>query len=317
MPGVILCTASYDRTIRFWEATTGHCHHSVQYTDPQVNALAITHNKEFLAAAGNSHVRLYHLNSVFSNSQQSPIIGSFDGHTANILALGFNSTDQWLYTGSEDTTLKLWDMRSFTIQRNYKCSGAVNSVALHPNQGELISGDELGALRVWDLSADKCVYKVHPDGRTGIRSVSVSTDGQKCACATNKGDVFVYELKRSDYTTLQLLYRFKAHNRYILRCIISPDVKQICTASADHSVKLWDISSLDENNREVLLTDTLEGHKRWVWDCAYSSDSAYLVTASSDLTARLWDLSKGEAIKEYRGHQKAVVCIALNDQPKK
>lgn len=130
--------------------------------------------------------------------------------------------------------------------------------------------------------------------------------------------------------TLQLLHRYKAHSRYILKCLISPDVKyfifytsspnlnrQVCTASADHTVKLWDISSLDQNNREVPLTDTLEGHKRWVWDCSYSSDSAYLVTASSDFTAKLWDLSKSEVIKEYRGHQKAVVCIALNDQPKK
>jgi G protein beta subunit-like protein len=305
-----------------------------------VNVLAITHNKEFLAAAGNNHIRLYHLNTlvlnilfytknrVFSNSQQSPILGSFDGHTGNVISLGFNCTDQWLYSGSEDGTVKLWDIRSFSVQRNYKCSGAVTSVSLHPNQGELISGDEMGALRVWDLTADKCVFKVHPDGRTGIRSVSVSSDGTKCACATSKGDVFIYELNRHDTLSMKLLHRFKAHSKYILKCLISPDVKyvfishfltirQICTASADHTVKIWDISSLDENNREVLLTDTLEGHKRWVWDCAYSSDSAYLVTASSDLTARLWDLSKGEAIKEYRGHQKAVVCIALNDQPKK
>ncbi|KAL0480385.1 mTOR complex subunit lst8 [Acrasis kona] len=317
MPGVILCTASYDRTIRFWEATTGQCHHSVQYTDPQVNTLAITHNKEFLAAAGNNHVRLYHLNSVFSNSQQSPVIGSFDGHTGNVLSIGFNDTDSWLYTGSEDSTVRVWDIRTFSAKRNYKCSGAVNTVSLHPGQNDLVSGDETGAVRIWDLIADKCVFKVHPNGRVGIRSLSVSADGNRCAVANNEGDVFVYDVTRNESLSMKLLYKFKAHSRYILKCLISPDVKQICTASADQTVKLWDMSNLSEKNQQVLLTDTLEGHKRWVWDCAYSSDSAYLVTASSDMTARLWDLNKGEVIKEYRGHQKAVVCIALNDQPKK
>jgi hypothetical protein len=44
--------------------------------------------------------------------------------------------------------------------------------------------------------------------------------------------------------------------------------------------------------------------------------------ASSDSSARLWDLSTNrgggqesepEVIKHYTGHQKAIVCVALND----
>lgn len=40
-----------------------------------------------------------------------------------------------------------------------------------------------------------------------------------------------------------------------------------------------------------------------------------MVSASSDGTGRLWDISKGDFIREYKGHQKAVICIALNDSP--
>lgn len=36
-------------------------------------------------------------------------------------------------------------------------------------------------------------------------------------------------------------------------------------------------------------------------------------TASSDCTARLWDAATGETIRQYTGHQKAVLCVALND----
>lgn len=69
-----------------------------------------------------------------------------------------------------------------------------------------------------------------------------------------------------------------------------------------------------------VLEKALSGHQRferfnirWVWDAAFSADSAYLVTASSDHTAKLWDLASGEAIRNYAGHQKAVVCLALHD----
>ena len=32
-PSVILATASYDHTIRFWEAKSGRCYHTIQYPD--------------------------------------------------------------------------------------------------------------------------------------------------------------------------------------------------------------------------------------------------------------------------------------------
>ena len=61
------------------------------------------------------------------------------------------------------------------------------------------------------------------------------------------------------------------------------------------------------------LEVTLDGHQRWVWDCAFSADSAYLVTVSSDHYARLWELSTGTVIRQYNGHHRGAVCVALND----
>jgi target of rapamycin complex subunit LST8 len=57
----------------------------------------------------------------------------------------------------------------------------------------------------------------------------------------------------------------------------------------------------------------LDGHQRWVWDCAFSADSAYLVSVSSDHYARLWELSTAQIIRQYNGHHRGAVCVALND----
>lgn len=70
---------------------------------------------------------------------------------------------------------------------------------------------------------------------------------------------------------------------------------------------------MDPANGTLFLETTLANHQRWVWDCAFSADSAYLVTVSSDHYARLWELSSGQIIRQYSGHHRGAVCVALND----
>lgn len=36
-PSVVLATAGYDHTVRFWEATSGRCYKTLQYTDSVSN----------------------------------------------------------------------------------------------------------------------------------------------------------------------------------------------------------------------------------------------------------------------------------------
>ena len=105
---------------------------------------------------------------------------------------------------------------------------------------------------------------------------------------------------------MELCHEFQAHDEYLLKICVSPDVGTIATTSADKSIKLWNTTTWE-------LEHTLAQHQRWVWDAVFSADSLYLVTASSDQTAKLWDLRSGEVIRNYSGRNLAVTCVALND----
>ena len=102
---------------------------------------------------------------------------------------------------------------------------------------------------------------------------------------------------------------FRAHDNYLLKCIISPDMNSIVTTSADHSIRQWKVAAPSLGEQLRCLTH----HQRWVWDAVFSADSSYLVSASSDQTAKLWDLRSGEVIRNYMGHSLAVTCVDLND----
>lgn len=109
-----------------------------------------------------------------------------------------------------------------------------------------------------------------------------------------------------DDQVLEKTNEFQAHESYLLKCVVSPDVNTLATTSADNTVRLW-------NTTDWSPERTLAQHQRWVWDAVFSADSFYLVTVSSDQTGKLWDLRTGDVIRNYAGHNLAVTCVALND----
>ncbi|KAL9604090.1 MAG: hypothetical protein Q9179_001979 [Wetmoreana sp. 5 TL-2023] len=319
---VILCTAGYDHTIRFWEALSGICSRTIQHSDSQVNRLCISPDKKWLAAAGNQNVKLYDIRS----TNPSPVL-TFDGHSGNVTGVAFHCEGKWMVTSSEDGTVKIWDTRSATIQRNYNHNHPVNDVVIHPNQGELIACDRGGDVRVWDLGENKCTHQLIPEEDVSVASVTVASDGSLLCAGNNLGNVYLWQMKQNrDVTSLIPITSFQAHNAYVTRVLLSPDVRHLATCSADHNARIWaidpdtphnikgnEIVPLDRAPGTLPLETSLESHQRWVWDCAFSADSAYLVTACSDHYARLWELNTQTVIRQYNGHHRGAVCVALND----
>uniref|UniRef100_A0A915HG60 Target of rapamycin complex subunit lst8 n=1 Tax=Romanomermis culicivorax TaxID=13658 RepID=A0A915HG60_ROMCU len=139
--GAILASAGYDHTIRFWNIANGCFVRTLQHTESQVNALAISPDRHLIAAAGYQHIRIYDAQQGSTNAQ--PIV-NYEGFSKNVTSIGFNKDMRWMYTGSEDFSARIWDLRTRTLdcQRIYQVNTPVNSVCLHPNQAELFIGDQ-------------------------------------------------------------------------------------------------------------------------------------------------------------------------------
>lgn len=344
---VVLATAGYDHRIRFWEASSRKCTRTIRHPDSQVNALAISNDKTLLAAAGNPEIRVF--DAVDGNV--SDPLSTFTDHTSNVTAVGFQPLGRWMYSGSEDGTVKVWDLRTRKEQRSYSCASPttgkgrrtsqtspVNSVVLSPNEIELISGDSSGRVRIWNLVADKCVNELvpfapEPHVGTGendnpnqqnsygtkstrrrpspVQSVSIASDGKRIVCGDKNADVFSWEHEDKGDWVLEHIIE-AAHND-------SSGHTYILKTAISPDAQLLVTTSSDKTakvwniERDFVLEKTLAMHQRWVWDACFSADSAYLVTASSDHTARLWDLNTGSAIRCYSGHTLGVTCVCLND----
>ena len=81
--------------------------------------------------------------------------------------------------GSEDRTVKIWDTRTRDAQREFESRAPVTTVTLVQGQNELISGDQDGNIRVWDITAGACSCELVPEVDVAVRSVSVALDGSQ------------------------------------------------------------------------------------------------------------------------------------------
>src|SRR6185436_6011055 len=79
------------------------------------------------------------------------------------------------------------------------------------------------------------------------------------------------------------------HEDWVTGCAVTADGRRVVSASADGTLKIWDLEA-----GRVLAT--LEGHGDVVTGCAVTADGRRVVSASADGTLRVWDLDAGRAL---------------------
>ncbi|HEY0754214.1 MAG TPA: TIR domain-containing protein [Ktedonobacteraceae bacterium] len=82
----------------------------------------------------------------------------------------------------------------------------------------------------------------------------------------------------------------------------SPDGQWLATASADHTVRIWNAFTSQSLH-------TLLGHSSAVNTVQWSPNGQWLATASTDHTACTWDASTGQSLLTFQGHTKAVNTV--------
>ncbi len=102
----------------------------------------------------------------------------------------------------------------------------------------------------------------------------------------------------------------KNHQQAVEDAAFSPDGKHIVSASADKTLRLWDVGTGKE-------TAVFKGHADRVSSAAYSPDGKHIVSASWDKTLRLWDVETGKEIAVFKGHEDGVHSVAFSPNRKR
>jgi WD40 repeat protein len=292
---------------------------------------------ERLAALSEPHFALK-----WTTSRDSPdLVRTLAGHSHWVSAVAVTLSGRHALSGSEDRTLKLWDLQTGQLLRTIAGhEGGVKAVSISPDGVRALSGAGDGTLKLWDLesgrllrtlvghedvvttltlsadwrrvlsgSRDRTLRLWHLQTGETLRVFVGHTDGVTTASMTRDACQAVsgsrdHTLRLWDLRTGQILQTLTDHEGMICTVAVSPDGRRALSGSESHNLKLWDL-------RSGQLLRTFAGHEDGVSAISVTPDWRQALSGSHDRTLRLWDLQSGQHVRSFAGHDSGVGAVVI------
>ena len=177
----------------------------------------------------------------------SAVVAVLRGHTSGIRSVAFSDDGQLLASGSNDNTVRIWDVASGQLIKALRGHGGrVRAVAFAPGgQGQnrrLFSGGHDQEVRVWDLHRyeEMRIIEARLDDSSlePILGAAFSPDGQQVVTACRDRAARLWD--RSG----RLLLTFRQGHQYLAsNAVFYPDQRRLLTAAMDNTARVWDIAT--------------------------------------------------------------------------
>lgn len=189
-------------------------------------------NGWFVSGGGDSKIKVWDL---ISGSLKATI----PGHIMAVRALQVSRKYPYLFSGSEDKTVRCWDLERSNSPagcqiRNYHGHvGGVYAMALHPELDLLFTGGRDAAIRVWDIRSRTQVMVL--TGHRGDVSSLVSQVGDPQICSSSMdGTVRLWDLRKQK-THLTMTQ----HRKSVRLLVMHPHEMTMASCDSTGSIKQW------------------------------------------------------------------------------
>ena len=297
--GKLIASAGADGVTHVWDAQSFTEIRGFRAHTDWVTAVTFTpDDNAILSASVDKTVRSFELTRQNSSSSVT--------HTGPIQCIAVSRDGQFVATGSNDKTVKIWNLATGQLLTTLAGStDRVNAVSFGA-KNELVSAGDDQQLRWWSIE-------------TGRELRSVKTGGTIFNLAHNDGNwAVVWNRDREKFTSFERysndgkgLSEVYETGREISCAILSADASLGISGGEDGTVRIWNLQSKERVGGDWPVST----HK--LVDLAITTDNKTMITIDAHGDVKVADVAKraaGETIKAVKGTVAGLVVSPTNDK---
>src|SRR5437588_4703140 len=279
--GKRLASASYDETVRIWDAANGNNVQIYRGHSDRINAVTWSPDNTRIASASDDGTV-----QVWDVAAKKPLF-TFGGHANKVTAVAWSPYSIHIASASVDKTVLIWDVSIGRTLFSYRGhSFPVSALAWSPDGRRLASGSH--AVHVWEyakdskanffanlFSSNRSIY-IYPGHSQKITSIAWSPDGRRIASTSSDKTMQIW-----DATNGRLGFINRNPSFSMNTVAWSTDSRRIASGGNDKTVQVWD--AITRNSLCTYL-----GHRGYVIAVTWSPDGTRLASAGVDHTVQVW-----------------------------
>lgn len=155
-------------------------------------------------------------------------------------AFGYSPDGRWLAVREPDEkTMRLLDARTYETSARFSGhESSVTAVAFSPDSRLLATGSKDHTVRLWQIGSGEC--RVLPGHTDVVYAVAFHPDGTRLASAARDGEIWLWDVVRSEEVA-----RLPGHGGFVMTLAFSPpDGATLASGSGDGTIRLWDTAPL-------------------------------------------------------------------------
>jgi WD40 repeat protein len=329
--GRYLASGGADRTLRFWDTTTGRpLQAPIIHTDA-VSSLAWSDDRRIAVLAGKDRAfRVLDL-----RAGQGALVRQ---HEQPVELVAISAAGERIASYSADIGLRLWSLAATRRPSVLSEHGNVLALGLGAAADQLLSaGLGRNGVCIWDLATGLCATRL-PVRLDLVRALAVSPDHGQLALAGSGSQIFIWDLAKK--IPIQVIDEGHAETRALA---FSPDGKTLLAAGLDQKLRFFDVGSA-ALEREIATSAKIQtlsvspvlgqlfagdqlgrisawdlrtgqprgafqAHDGWVLGSAISPDGLRLASAGADRTVQIWELRERTKLFTLTGHEGKVLSV--------